>query len=194
MTIQKAGAERSGFFFETIFSPHRFNAMRTLTLLSLTWLLLLTAACEAQTKVKSKTTTTPAMNDSINFLKLQDEDWKKKLTPEEYRVLRQHGTERPYTGEYDQHWEAGTYVCKGCGAELFTSDTKFDAGCGWPSFYQGIDKSKIKEVLDKSYGMIRTEVRCARCDGHLGHVFNDGPHPTGLRYCINSVSLGFVKK
>lgn len=181
-------------FFETIFSTHRFNAMRTLTLLSLTWLLLLTAACEAQPKVKSKTTTTPAMNDSIDFLKLQDEDWKKKLSPEEYRVLRQHGTERPYTGEYDQHWEAGTYVCKGCGAELFTSDTKFDAGCGWPSFYQGIDKSKIKEVLDKSYGMIRTEVRCARCDGHLGHVFNDGPNPTGLRYCINSVSLGFVKK
>ncbi len=169
--------------------------MRTLTFYSLTWLLLLTAACDAQTKVKSKSTTTvTAMNDSIDFLKLQDEDWKKKLTPEEYRVLRQHGTERPYTGEYDQHWEAGTYVCKGCGAELFTSDTKFDAGCGWPSFYQGIDKTKIKEVLDKSYGMIRTEVRCARCDGHLGHVFDDGPNPTGLRYCINSVSLGFVKK
>lgn len=158
-------------------------------------LLLALSACQAQEKATStSTTTTVQTNDSLQPLQLTDEEWQKRLTPEEYRVLRQHGTERPYTGEYDQHWEAGTYVCKGCGAELFTSDTKFDAGCGWPSFYAGIDKSKIKEVLDKSFGMVRVEVRCARCDGHLGHVFNDGPNPTGLRYCINSVSLGFQKK
>lgn len=158
-------------------------------------LLLALSACQAQEKATStSTTTTVQTNDSLQPLQLTDEEWQKRLKPEEYRVLRQHGTERPYTGEYDQHWDAGTYVCKGCGAELFTSDTKFDAGCGWPSFYAGIDKSKIKEVLDKSFGMVRVEVRCARCDGHLGHVFNDGPNPTGLRYCINSVSLGFQKK
>lgn len=120
--------------------------------------------------------------------------WKAKLSAEEYRVLREKGTERAGTGQYDQHWDSGIYVCKGCGTELFTSNTKFDAHCGWPSFFKGIDKSKIKEVLDTSYGMTRTEVQCANCGGHLGHVFNDGPEPTGLRYCINSVSLGFEKK
>ena len=157
--------------------------------------MLVFSACEAQEKNKTTPKTTPVnTTETPNFVNLSDEEWAKRLKPEEYRVLRQHGTERPYTGEYDQHWEAGTYVCKGCGADLFTSNTKFDAGCGWPSFYEGIDKSKIKEVLDKSFGMTRVEVRCARCDGHLGHVFNDGPKPTGMRYCINSVSLGFVKK
>jgi peptide-methionine (R)-S-oxide reductase len=163
-------------------------------LLAFSFLLAFTA-CEAQEKNKSNPKTASVnTTETPNFVNLSDEEWAKRLKPEEYRVLRQHGTERPYTGEYDQHWEAGTYVCKGCGADLFTSKTKFDAGCGWPSFYEGIDKSKIKEVLDKSFGMTRVEVRCARCDGHLGHVFNDGPKPTGMRYCINSVSLGFVKK
>jgi peptide-methionine (R)-S-oxide reductase len=163
-------------------------------LLAFSFLLAFTA-CEAQEKNKTNPKTASVnTTETPNFVNLSDEEWAKRLKPEEYRVLRQHGTERPYTGEYDQHWEAGTYVCKGCGADLFTSNTKFDAGCGWPSFYEGIDKSKIKEVLDKSFGMTRVEVRCARCDGHLGHVFNDGPKPTGMRYCINSVSLGFEKK
>jgi peptide-methionine (R)-S-oxide reductase len=131
------------------------------------------------------------LNDSVPTT---EAGWKAKLSPEEYRILREKGTERAGTGQYDKHWDSGVYVCKGCGNELFTSNTKFDAHCGWPSFYQGIDKSKIKEVLDTSFGMSRTEVQCANCGGHLGHVFNDGPEPTGLRYCINSVSLGFEKK
>ena len=130
----------------------------------------------------------------MDTFNLSEEEWKARLTPEQYRILREKGTERPYTGEYDQFWDAGTYECAACGAELFTSDTKFDAGCGWPSFYQGIDKSRIKEVPDRSHGMYRIEVQCARCGGHLGHVFDDGPNPTGLRYCINSASLGFKKK
>ncbi|MBC7426592.1 MAG: peptide-methionine (R)-S-oxide reductase MsrB [Bacteroidia bacterium] len=124
-----------------------------------------------------------------------DEEWKKELSAEEYRVLRQKGTERAHTGEYDQMWDSGTYVCKACGYELFKSDAKFDAGCGWPSFYQSVDKSHIKEIKDVSHGMTRTEVVCARCGGHLGHVFDNARDvPTGLRYCINSVSLGFKKK
>ena len=124
-----------------------------------------------------------------------EEEWKQLLGDESYRVLRLKGTERPFTSEFETHWEAGTYVCKGCGQELFNSDTKFDAGCGWPSFYQAMDKTKVKEILDNSHGMQRVEVVCSACGGHLGHVFNDGyGQPTGLRYCINGVSLGFRKK
>jgi methionine-R-sulfoxide reductase len=121
-----------------------------------------------------------------------DEQWKSELTPEQFYVIRQKGTDRPYTGKYDQHWEAGTYECAACGNELFTSDTKFDAGCGWPSFYESLDKTKIIEKKDVSHGMVRIEVLCAKCGGHLGHVFDDGPKDkTGLRYCINSTSINF---
>lgn len=121
-------------------------------------------------------------------------DWKSRLTKEEYYVLREKGTEKPYSGKFNMHFEDGKYTCKGCGEELFDSSSKFNAGCGWPSFDQEISKGKIKEVLDKSHGMIRTEIRCNCCDCHLGHVFNDGPTQTGLRYCVNSISLEFKKK
>lgn len=132
--------------------------------------------------------------DSFTVQKSEAE-WREQLGDAAYRVLREKGTERPYSSEFETLWDSGTYVCKGCGQELFHSSTKFDAGCGWPSFYQGIDKSRIKEVLDTSHGMTRTEVVCSRCGGHLGHVFNDGyGQPTGLRYCINGISLGFKRK
>lgn len=124
-----------------------------------------------------------------------DEEWRKQLTPEQYAVLRQKGTERPFTGKFEDHYEPGVYTCAACGNELFQSATKFDAGCGWPSFYEALDKTKIIEKLDKSHGMMRMEIMCAKCGGHLGHVFNDGPQDkTGLRYCVNSVSLDFKKK
>ena len=124
-----------------------------------------------------------------------EEDWKKELNEAQYTILRKKGTERPHTGQYNMHFENGIYHCAGCQSPLFKSQTKFDAGCGWPSFYQSIDKSKVKEILDTAYGMTRVEVVCASCGGHLGHVFNDGYNqPTGLRYCINGASLGFVKK
>ena len=120
-----------------------------------------------------------------------DEEWAGILTPEQFNVLREKGTERPFSGQYWNHNESGIYKCAGCGTELFRSNEKFASGCGWPSFYEALDKSKIKETVDLSHGMRRIEVTCAVCDGHLGHVFTDGPKPTGLRYCINSASLQF---
>jgi peptide-methionine (R)-S-oxide reductase len=120
-----------------------------------------------------------------------EDEWKGILTPEQYRVLRQAGTERAFTGEYWNTKDKGVYRCAGCGAELFDSNTKFDSGCGWPSFYESLDKDKVEEREDVSFGMRRVEVVCKKCGGHLGHVFPDGPRPTGLRYCINSASLKF---
>ncbi|MCZ4408313.1 peptide-methionine (R)-S-oxide reductase MsrB [Cryomorphaceae bacterium 1068] len=122
-----------------------------------------------------------------------DEEWKELLTPQEYEVLRQKGTERAFTGDLLDNKEEGTYICAACAFPLFDSKTKFKSGTGWPSFYTFVGDTNVVEIADRSYGMVRTEVVCGQCGGHLGHVFEDGPKPTGLRYCINSVSLDFKK-
>ena len=123
-----------------------------------------------------------------------DDEWKKQLSAMQYYVLRQSGTERAFTGPFLDQDEAGTYACAGCGTPLFTSDTKFHSGCGWPSFFDDLRDGSVTVRLDRSHGMVREEIRCAVCDGHLGHVFNDGPKPTGRRYCVNGAALTFTAK
>lgn len=131
------------------------------------------------------------MSDVKTKVEKSDAEWREQLTPEQYRILRQHGTERAFTGPYWNAKDKGLYRCAGCNEPLFLSDTKFDSGCGWPSYFQAINPDAVKELRDTSHGMVRTEIRCASCDGHLGHVFPDGPPPTGLRYCINGHSMVF---
>ncbi len=159
--------------------------MRTITCICL---LAMLASCRQAVVVEKEEA---AMSGKI---RKSDAEWKAQLSPDAYRVLRERGTERAGTGQYLHHKADGTYVCAGCGAELFASDEKYESGCGWPSFYRTSHTTNITEREDNSFGMRRTEVICSNCGGHLGHVFEDGPQPTGLRYCINSVSLGFEEK
>jgi len=157
--------------------------------------------CRVITSCKSQNNTTNNMdtsnhqysNTDTNKVVKPEEEWKKILNTEVYRVAREKGTERPYSSKFESFKEIGTYYCAVCGNPLFKSDTKFESGCGWPSFYEPITKSSIIYKPDNSYGMKRTEVECGRCNSHLGHVFDDGPPPTGLRYCINGVVLDFKK-
>lgn len=175
---------------EIKWNDKRLGSMkRILNLIMIIFFVIFVSYCSAENINKIKDNQkTDSMEFEVNKTK---EEWQKVLSAEEFRVLREKGTERPFTGKYDAHFEAGIYTCKGCGNKLFESDTKFNSHCGWPSFYDVSNKSAIKEITDTSHGMIRTEVVCSKCGGHLGHVFDDGPRPTGLRYCINSVSIDF---
>lgn len=149
-----------------------------------------TADSTKQKQVVMKNDTTS--NDTVKVVKTEEE-WKKLLSDEQYYVLREKGTERPFTGKYYLNKEKGVYVCAACGNELFTSDMKFDSHCGWPSFDREIAGGKITTKVDTSHGMIRTEIMCGKCGSHLGHLFDDGPTETGMRYCVNSISLDFKK-
>jgi peptide-methionine (R)-S-oxide reductase len=159
--------------------------------LLLTFGILYSCTGNGQNKTTDKKKATMETKQEIN--KTEDE-WKKTLSPEQYHVLREKGTDRPFTGKYYLHKEKGMYVCAGCGEELFSSDMKFDSDCGWPSFDKEIEGGKIKKIKDTSFGMVRTEIVCAKCGSHIGHLFDDGPTLTGMRYCVNSTSIDFKKK
>jgi methionine-R-sulfoxide reductase len=163
----------------------KYNHMKKI--LGLVLMFMSLQACGQQPKQTIATTETKKMDN----LPKTEAEWKAKLTEDEYYILRQKGTERPYTGKFLMHNEKGMYTCRGCGAPLFSSDSKFDSHCGWPSFDKEVKAGVIKETVDNTLGMRRIEITCAKCGGHLGHVFDDGPTDTGLRYCVNSVSIGF---
>ena len=152
--------------------------------------LLTVYACNGQNKNAIKKT----MEDTIKTIQRSEEEWKKILTPEQYHVLREKGTDRPFSGKYYLTQDKGIYKCAACGSELFTSDMKFNSECGWPSFDKEIAGGKIIKQVDRSFGMVRTEILCAKCGSHLGHLFDDGPTSTDLRYCVNSTSIDFKKK
>ncbi len=177
--------------------------MRTLVLVLITGLFFMSCnqtdkLSKATTDCKTqKETSQPIVNTKNNTMEKivkSDEEWKSELTEMEYHVLRNKGTERAGTGDLLNNKGTGTYICRGCGLELFDSETKYESGSGWPSFYAPVNETNVGENTDNSHGMKRVEVVCARCDGHLGHVFPDGPRPTGMRYCINAVSLDFTSK
>lgn len=166
--------------------------------LSLLLAVALLAGCKPATATTPSTTRPATMSSDFptpgpdGKVRLSDEEWRSRLTPEQYRVLRSKGTERPWTCGLLEIKEAGTFHCAGCDLPLFSTDAKFDSGTGWPSFFKPVSEEAIGTEIDRSHGMVRTEVHCSRCGGHLGHVFEDGPRPTGLRYCINGVSVRFV--
>ena len=152
-------------------------------------------ACGQQPKQTPNQTIATTETKTMDNLPKTEAEWKAKLTEDEYYILRQKGTERPFTSKFEDHYDGGTYTCGACGNPLFSSDGKFDSGCGWPSFFEALDSTKIVTQTDNSHGMSRIEIMCAKCGGHLGHVFNDGPKDkTGLRYCVNGASLDFKKK
>jgi peptide-methionine (R)-S-oxide reductase len=168
------------------------NYFNHLGLLLVAGLLLLACDSNGQSAYKSTSEAAAKVGSTYEISK-SNEAWKKELSPQAYHILREKGTERAFSGKYNHFKKKGTFVCAACGNELFSSKTKYDSGSGWPSFYAPVKEENIEEKEDRSIGMVRAEVLCNRCGGHLGHVFEDGPKPTGLRYCINSAAMDFVK-